>query len=62
MKIIMNEKFYDVAELSKMFGLSENTIRTYFKNGTITAKKIGKSWYAKETAINEYLSKTESVV
>lgn len=52
----MNENYFDVSELSKMFGLSENTIRTYFKAGRISAKKIGKSWHAKETAIKDYLN------
>lgn len=61
MKTIMDENYFDVSELSKMFGLSENTVRNYLKAGKITARKIGKSWFAKETAIKEYLSKEKPI-
>lgn len=52
----MNDNYYNVTELSEMFGLSETTIRTYCKEGKINAMKIGKSWYAKESDIKEYLN------
>ena len=61
MKTIMNDKYYDVTELTKMFGLSATTIRTYFKDGRISAKKIGKSWHATESDIKNYLSKDKTV-
>lgn len=54
--MIMDVKYFDVAELSEMFGLSENTIRNYFKSGKISAMKIGKSWHATETDIKEFLN------
>ena len=60
MKTIMNDKYYDVTELSNMFGLSKNTIRNYFNNGKIVAIKIGKSWFAKESDINIFLDQTPS--
>lgn len=56
MKLIMDVKYYDVVELSKMFELSENTIRNYFKDGKISAMKIGKSWHATESDIKEFLN------
>ncbi len=51
----MNENYYDVRELSKMFDVAENTIRNYFKAGIISAKKLGKAWHAKESDIREFL-------
>lgn len=56
----MNENYYDVTEISNMFGLSETTIRNYFKSGKIIAKKIGKSWHARETDIKDYLNSDKS--
>lgn len=55
----MNEKYYDVKELSQIFGLSVATIRSYFKTGKITALKIGKSWYAMESSIKDYLNQVK---
>ena len=60
MKIILGETFYNVAELAEMFGLSETTIRTYFNDGRIIGRKIGKSWHAKESAIKTYFNKDKN--
>lgn len=62
MKIIMENNYYDVTELSQMFGLSASTMRSYFKEGRISAIKIGKSWHATENDIKDFLNsnKTES--
>lgn len=54
----MNENYYDIKELSGMFGLSEHTIRKYCNMGKINAIKIGRTWTAKESDIKEYLLST----
>lgn len=59
MKTIMNDNYYDVAELAIMFGLSVTTIRSYFKDGRIKAMKLGKSWHAKEIDIKDFLAKEQ---
>jgi excisionase family DNA binding protein len=55
MKTIMNENYYDANEISSLLGLSLITVRKYVRNRKINAVKIGKSWYAKETDLKEYL-------
>lgn len=56
MKTILETKYYNVKELSSMIGLSETTIRNYFKDKLIPAKKIGNSWYTTEEDLRNYLN------
>lgn len=63
MKQIQNETYFDVSELAKYLGLTETTIRSYIHNGKIKGLKIGKSWYAKETAVKAFFAPiNESIV
>lgn len=45
---------YSVEELSLLLGVSDNTIRRYFRDGILKGKKLGRRWYATETAIQDY--------
>ena len=58
MKRIENETYLDVNELATYLGLTETTIRNYIHNGKIQGQKIGKSWYAKESAIKAFFTPT----
>ena len=55
MKQIGDIKFYDVQEIAKMFDMTPQSIRKFFKTGRIKARKFGTRWYATEEAIREYL-------
>ncbi len=61
MKRIENENYLDVTELATYLGLTETTIRNYIHNGKIKGQKIGKSWYAKESAIKAFFAPTNQV-
>jgi excisionase family DNA binding protein len=56
MKTILNEIYYDVSEVARLLGLAPGTIRQYFRNKHIEGKKIGKSWFAHENAIKDYVN------
>lgn len=58
MKRIENENYLDVTELATYLGLTETTIRNYIHNGKIKGQKIGKSWYAKESAVKAFFAPT----
>ena len=45
---------YDVADLSKALGISDQTVRMYLREGRIKGRKIGTKWHASEEAIKEY--------
>lgn len=49
-----NLTLFDVRELSKKFGLNPVTIRTLFRRGKLTGRKIGKRWYISEEALRDY--------
>lgn len=55
MKMIYEEKYLDVVEVSETIDLSTTTVRNYMRNGRISAKKIGAGWYANEKDIQSYL-------
>lgn len=58
MKRIQNETYFDVSELANYLGLTETTIRSYIHNGKIKGQKIGKSWYARESAVKAFFAPT----
>jgi len=55
MKQIGDIKFYDVQEIAKIFDMTPQTIRRFFREGRIKARKFGTRWYVTEEAIREYL-------
>ena len=55
MKQIGGIKFYDVQEIAKIFDMTPQSIRKFFKEGRIKARKFGTRWYVTEEAMREYL-------
>ncbi|MGL4546582.1 helix-turn-helix domain-containing protein [Eubacterium aggregans] len=55
MKQIGDIKFYDVQEIAKIFDMTPQIIRKFFKEGRIKARKFGTRWYVTEEAMREYL-------
>lgn len=55
MKRLGDIKFYDVAEISRLFDLTPQTVRRFFKDGRIRAQKFGSKWYVTEEAMREFL-------
>lgn len=55
MKQFGDIKFYDVQEIAKIFDMTPQSIRKFFKQGRIKARKFGTRWYVTEEAMREYL-------
>lgn len=55
MKIIFEEKHYNVKEVAELLGISTTSIHNYVKSGTMKAVKIAGMWYVKESEIKAYL-------
>ena len=47
-------KTYDIPEVSKMLGLSVETIRKYLRTGKLKGSKLGKSWKITEEEVREF--------
>jgi hypothetical protein len=52
---IGNIVMYDSKELSNLIGLTEQSIRAYFRKGILKGKKMGKQWYMSNKDLKEYL-------
>lgn len=62
MKIIMNEKMYDVNEVAKKLGINPVTVRKMIHRGELPSNKIGKSFAISETGLKKFLrGETKSV-
>ena len=55
MKQFGDIKFYDVQEIARIFDMTPQSIRKFFKTGRIKARKFGTRWYVTEEAIRDYL-------
>ncbi len=55
MKRFGDIKLYDVQEIAKAFDMTPQSVRKYFKEGRIKARKVGTRWYVTEEAMREYL-------
>jgi len=55
MKQFGDIKFYDVQEIAKAFDMTPQSVRKYFKEGRIKARKVGTRWYVTEEAMREFL-------
>lgn len=42
-------------EASEYAGLSDRVLRTYCKNGKLTAKRVGRTWAIKKTDLDKFL-------
>jgi hypothetical protein len=59
-KKIANIKMYDSKEISDLIGLTEQSVRAYFRKGILKGKKIGKNWYISNKDLKEYLLSHEN--
>jgi len=55
MKQFGDIKLYDVQEIAKIFDMTPQSVRKFFKTGRIKARKVGTRWYVTEEAIREFL-------
>ena len=49
-------------EVSQMLRVSVYTVRRWIKEGSLPAYKVGRGWRISEMAMNEWLSRHQSVV
>ncbi|MBA7649674.1 hypothetical protein ES703_57472 [subsurface metagenome] len=47
---------FDLKEISQKFGLSNDSIRSYIKEGKLKGRKFGVKWYVSARALDEYFS------
>ena len=45
---------YNTREVAKVLGISEKTVRSYFRSGRLQGFKDGRRWYTTETALDKY--------
>lgn len=56
-KAVKNEiGFYSIKDVSRMTGISDETIRCLCKAGELKARKTGKSWIITKMALINYFS------
>lgn len=55
MKQLGDIKFYDVQEIAEIFDMTPQSIRKFFNQGKIQARKFGTRWYVTEEAMRAYL-------
>jgi len=58
-KDIAGETLYTIPELQEMLGLSDRTLRAYFREGRLKGRKIGKNWHITEEHLKAFLRGTE---
>ena len=44
-----------IREISDILGISTNTLRVYFRKGTLKGRKIARRWYVSEEDFKKYL-------
>lgn len=47
--------FYTTEELSKILGITLQTLRKYIKSGKLKGKKIGGTWFVDESNLKKFL-------
>lgn len=53
--IVRGVKFYTVAELADVLGVTAQTIRKYMKEGKLKGRRIGRPFYSTEEEVREFL-------
>jgi excisionase family DNA binding protein len=53
---------FSVAELAQRLDVTPMTLRTYFKEGRIQARKVGGKWYCSEEALRNFFLGQEDKV
>lgn len=54
---MLEEKFYTVADVAQVTGLTDRTIRNYLKDGTLMGSKIGVQWRFTEDEVRKLFMK-----
>jgi excisionase family DNA binding protein len=54
---MLDEKFYTVADVARVTGLTSRTIRNYLKDGTLRGQKIGVQWRFTEDEVKKLFSR-----
>jgi len=60
LKTILNEKYFNVKELSETFTISGITVRKMIVSGEIPAKKIANQYLVSETDLKKYLESNKT--
>lgn len=55
---MLEQKFYTVADVAEITGLTGRTIRNYLKDGTLHGRKIGVQWRFTEEDVENLFSET----
>lgn len=58
-KAVAGETLYTIPELQELLGLSDRSLRAYFREGRLKGRKIGKSWHITEEHLRAFLRSTE---
>lgn len=61
MILFLEEKYYDIFEITQTLKLSDSTVRKYIKEQKLKAHKIGKSWYVKEQDIQFFITNSNNI-
>lgn len=56
---MLKEKFYTVAEVASITGLTQRTIRNYIKDNTLHGQKVGVQWRFTEEDIKRLFKETD---
>jgi len=51
---VENDALYDVPAISKILGVTENTVRKMLRAGKFKGRRLGKRWYVPGSAIKAY--------
>jgi excisionase family DNA binding protein len=60
-KLIGNIEIIDVEELASILEVSQLTIRTYIRQGKLSAKKIGGKYWISDEALREYFRVQDTI-
>lgn len=52
-----NVVYYDVKEVAKQLGRSEQAIRRFIRKGQLKASKVGQAYYISQADINAYFNR-----
>jgi len=55
-KQIGDTKLYSIKDLSKSLGLTERTIREWFRQRRLNGVKLGKEWYISDENLKRFLN------
>ncbi|MBQ6553373.1 MAG: helix-turn-helix domain-containing protein [Clostridia bacterium] len=53
--------YYSIAQISKLFGLSDRTLRSRLKDGTLVGEKINGKWMISSERIYDFISSPQTI-